>query len=81
MGDYEMSLWLGVLAPAGTPENITAKLNREIAAAMSSPDMARQMADAGIEVRLSSQQEFAALIRSDLAKWSEVVKRAGVHLD
>jgi tripartite-type tricarboxylate transporter receptor subunit TctC len=81
MQDYEMSLWLGVLAPAGTPDNVTAKLNREIAAAMSSPDVARQMADAGIEVRLSSQQEFAALIRSDLAKWSQVVKRAGVHLD
>lgn len=81
MADYEMSLWLGVLAPAGTPKEITARLHREIAAAMSAPELVRQMTDAGIEVRLSSPQEFAALIRSDMAKWSSVVKRADVKLD
>ncbi|MEJ8811243.1 tripartite tricarboxylate transporter substrate binding protein [Variovorax ureilyticus] len=81
MAGYEMSLWLGVLAPAGTPANIVAKLHDDIGAAMSSPDIVRQMADAGIEVRLSTSQEFAALIRADAAKWSEVVKRTGVHLD
>ena len=81
MGEYEMSLWLGVLAPAGTPKEIVAKLHREIGATMSAPDMVRQMGDAGIEVRLSSSAEFAALIRSDLAKWAAVVKRSGVQLD
>ncbi|RZL94265.1 MAG: tripartite tricarboxylate transporter substrate binding protein [Variovorax sp.] len=81
MGDYEMSLWLGVLAPAGTPANIVAKLHDEVGAAMSSPDIVRQMADAGIEVRLSTPKEFAALIRADTAKWPEVVKRSGVRLD
>jgi tripartite-type tricarboxylate transporter receptor subunit TctC len=81
MADYELSLWLGVLAPAGTPKEITARLNREIAVAMSAPELVRQMTDAGIEVRLSSPQEFAALIRSDLAKWSTVVKRADLKLD
>jgi len=48
---------------------------------MSSPDIVRQMADAGIEVRLSTSKEFAALIRADTAKWSAVVKRSGVRLD
>ncbi|MDM0110921.1 tripartite tricarboxylate transporter substrate binding protein [Variovorax sp. J22R133] len=81
MGNYEMSLWLGVLAPAGTPDTIVQKLHDEIGAAMSSPDIVRQMADAGIEVRLSTPTEFAALIRTDTAKWSEVVKRSGVRLD
>ncbi|WP_162571572.1 Bug family tripartite tricarboxylate transporter substrate binding protein [Variovorax sp. SRS16] len=81
MGDYEMSLWLGVLAPAGTPANIVVKLHDEIGAAMSSPDIVRKMADAGIEVRLSTPKEFASLIRADTAKWSEVVKRSGVRLD
>ncbi len=78
---YDMSLWLGVLAPAGTPKDITARLHREIAAAMAAPDLVRQMADAGIEVRLSSPQEFAALIRTDMAKWAGVVKSADVKLD
>jgi tripartite-type tricarboxylate transporter receptor subunit TctC len=81
MADYELSLWLGVLAPAGTPKDITVRLNREIAVAMSAPDLVRQMTDAGIEVRLSSPQEFAALIHSDLGKWSSVVKRADLKLD
>ncbi|MDB5856682.1 MAG: hypothetical protein JWQ76_371 [Ramlibacter sp.] len=81
MADYDLSLWLGVLAPAGTPPDITARLQREIAVAMATPDLVRQMADAGIEVRLGGPQEFAALIRSDLARWSAVVKRADVKMD
>ena len=70
-----------LLAPAGTPKDITARLQREIAAAMQAPELVRQMADAGIEVRLSSPQEFAALIRADMAKWAAVVKSADVKLD
>ena len=81
MAGYEMSLWLGLLAPAGTPQDIIAKLNRAIGAAMSGPEMARQMMDAGIEVRLSTPQEFSQRIRADLAKWSEVVKRSSIRLD
>ena len=81
MGDYELSLWLGVLAPAGTPTEVIARLHADIPAVMSTPEMARQMAEAGIEVRLSSAQEFAALIKSDTAKWAGVVKRSGMQLD
>ena len=81
MEGYEMSLWLGVLASAGTPREITERQHRDIGMAMSAPDLVRQMASAGIEVRLSSSQEFAALIRSDIAKWATVVKRADIKLD
>ncbi len=81
MGDYELSLWLGVLAPAGTPKAIVERLHRDIGATMSEPEMVRQMAAAGIEVRLGSTQAFAALIRTDMAKWAEVVKQAGIQID
>lgn len=81
MAGYEMSLWLGVLAPVGTPQDIIARLNSAIGAAMSGPEMARQMMDAGIEVRLSTPQGFSQQIRADLAKWSEVVKRSSIRLD
>lgn len=81
LGDYEVSLWLGVLAPAGTPKAIVDRLHRDIGAVMSTADMAEQMAKAGIEVRLSTPQAFGQLIRADLAKWAEVVKRTGVRLD
>lgn len=81
MQDYDVSLWLGVLAPAGTPADIVARLNREIAGAMAAPDLVRQMNEAGIEIRVSSPQEFGELIRKDLAKWTGVVKRANLQLD
>ena len=68
-----------MLAPAGTPKDVVARLQREIAAVMSTPEMHKQMADAGIDVRLSTPQEFSALIRSDMAKWAGVVKRSGMQ--
>lgn len=81
MDEYEMSLWLGVLAPIGTPKEVIIRLHREITSVMSAPDMARQMAESGIDVRLSSPQEFSALIRSDISKWASVIKRADIKLD
>ena len=81
MEDYEMSLWLGVLAPAGTPKDVIALLNREISLALKSPDLVRQMTDAGIDIRLSSPPEFSKLIRDDIVKWGAVIKRAGLKMD
>lgn len=77
--DYDMTLWLGVLAPAGTPKDIVTRLHREITAVMSTPEMHKLLAEAGIDVRLSTPQEFASLIRSDMAKWAGVVKRSGMQ--
>jgi tripartite-type tricarboxylate transporter receptor subunit TctC len=79
LADYDMTLWLGVLAPAGTPKDVVARLHRDIAAAMSTSEMHKQLAEAGIDVRLSTPQEFASLIRSDMAKWAGVVKRSGMQ--
>ena len=81
MEDYEMSLWLGMLAPAGTSKDVIALLHREIGLAMKAPDLVRQMADAGIEIRLSSPPEFSTLIRDDIVKWGSVIKRAGLKMD
>ncbi len=65
MGEYEMPLWLGVLAPAGTPQDVIGKLNAELGKLMPTPQIGKQLSDAGIEPRLFSPAEFAALIRSD----------------
>jgi tripartite-type tricarboxylate transporter receptor subunit TctC len=81
MADYDMTLWLGVLAPAGTPKDVLQRLQRDIAAAMTAPDLVKQMADAGIEVRTSTPAAFTALIRSDMAKWANVVKRSGMQIE
>jgi tripartite-type tricarboxylate transporter receptor subunit TctC len=79
MAAYDMTLWLGVLAPAGTPKDLVARLHRELGAVMASPEIVKQMADAGIEVRVNTPGEFSALIRADMAKWATVVKRAGLQ--
>ncbi len=81
MEDYEMSLWLGLLAPAGTTKDVVALLNREISLALKAPDLVRQMTDAGIDIRLSSPSEFSKLIRDDIVKWGSVIKRAGLKMD
>ena len=81
MEDYDMSLWLGLLGPAGTAKDVTTLLNREISLALKAPDLVRQMTDAGIDIRLSSPPEFSKLIRDDIVKWGSVIKRAGLKMD
>jgi tripartite-type tricarboxylate transporter receptor subunit TctC len=81
MAAYDVSLWLGVLAPAGTPKEVVAKLESDLRAVMSTPAMASRMDGAGIEVRLGTPQEMTALIRADTARWAQVVKRSGMQLD
>ena len=78
---YEMTLWLGVLAPAGTPGEVVARLNQEIGAVMAEPELIRQMTEAGIDVRVSDPAEFSTLIRNDMVKWADVVKRSGIQAE
>ena len=75
---YDANTNGGFLAPAGTPKAIVAKLNAEINAALKLPDVRAKLEAAGIEIQGGTPQEYAALIKSDLAKWGKVVKEAGI---
>lgn len=79
--DFDVTIWFGVLAPAGTPAPVIDRLNREIVAVMSTDEMKKRMQADGAEAKPNSPAEFAALIRSDLAKWAPVVKGSGATLD
>jgi tripartite-type tricarboxylate transporter receptor subunit TctC len=68
----------GFLAPAGTPKAIVNKLNAEINTILKMPDVRIKLEAAGIDIQGGTPQEYAALIKSDLAKWSKVVKEAGI---
>ena len=70
-----------MLAPAGTPKAIVAKLNAEINAALKLPDVRAKLEAAGIEIQGGTPQDYAALIKSDLVKWGKVVKAAGIQPD
>jgi len=69
----------GFLAPAGTPMAIISKLNAEINAALKIPDVRTKLEAAGIVVQGGTPQDYAALIKADLAKWGKVVKEAGIQ--
>jgi tripartite-type tricarboxylate transporter receptor subunit TctC len=79
--DYDVTIWYGVLAPAGTPAPVIDRLSREIGAVMSTDEMKKRMQADGAEARPNSPAEFAALIRHDMAKWGPVVKASGATLD
>jgi tripartite-type tricarboxylate transporter receptor subunit TctC len=78
---FEMGAWQGVVVPAGTPAPVIDKLNAEIRRALQSPEMTRQLKAQGAQALGSTPQEYAAYIKSEIARWGEVVKAANVKLD
>ena len=78
---FVVSTWYGVLAPAGTPEAIIQRLNREIIKAAQASDVKKKLEDQGVELQLSTPQVFGALLKSETAKWAEVIRVTGVKAD
>ena len=78
---YDASVWLALLAPAGTPPEIVHKLNGEIARLMAAPDTQKALFDAGVEPSPSTPQELGAFLAQELERWGSVVKQAGVKLE
>jgi len=69
---YQADAWYGVLAPAKTPADIVARLNREITAILRSDDMREKFASQGAEVVPSTPEMFMALMKNDIVKWAKV---------
>ena len=79
MPGYETSTWGGILAPAGTPKAVIAKLNLEINKALNAPDVRQRLQEAGIEVGGGTPQQFTDFIQSEMVKWAKVAKDAGIQ--
>ena len=75
---YETYNWFGILAPAGTPASVIARLNQELVAIMQDSAMQAWMKERGAEAVSNSPAEFATYIKRDLAKWARVVKDVGI---
>ena len=75
---YESAQWYGLFAPAGTPREIIAWLHREATATLRATNIKERLAVDGLEVVANSPDEFAALIKADIAKWTKVVKAVGM---
>jgi tripartite-type tricarboxylate transporter receptor subunit TctC len=73
--------WNGVLAPAGLPDAIVSRLNADIVAVANSADMKDRMRAQAAEIGTTTPDEFAAMLRDDFAKWSKVIKQAGLRAE
>jgi tripartite-type tricarboxylate transporter receptor subunit TctC len=78
---YDAGVWYAVLAPAGTPREIVAKLNAEIVRALRAPEVKALLDKANIEIVGSTPEDLTKFMKSEIAKWAKVVKAANVQVD
>ena len=78
---FETVAWFGLFAPAGTPNAVVDKLQMEVARIVREPDVRERIAALGGEPVGNRPEEFAAIVKGDVAKWKKVVKDANVHVD
>jgi tripartite-type tricarboxylate transporter receptor subunit TctC len=76
---YEVVGWFGLFAPAGTPRDIVNRLNAETAKILKLPELKEKLI--GYDTASSTPEQFAAIIKADIATWAKVVKDSGAHVD
>ena len=76
--NFEISVWYGMLAPAGTPRDIINRLSTELGKAVHAPDMKPRFAQAGVDPLSSTPEEFGRFIQSEATRFGKVIKEAGI---
>ncbi|HEX2255922.1 MAG TPA: tripartite tricarboxylate transporter substrate binding protein [Afifellaceae bacterium] len=74
---YEATIWLGLMAPAGTPEDVLDKLNEEVRAIQQLDEVRQEWAQQGVTPLIMTRQEFDEYLRADIEKWAEVIRVSG----
>ena len=78
---YEATIWMGLFAPAGLPREIVARLHGEVGRVLAAPQARAAIAATGLEVSLSTPEEFAAFVRAEHGKWGKVVRETGATVN
>ena len=78
--DFVVPIWYGILAPAGTPRDVIARLNSEIHKALALEVIKQRLAANGVEPLVNSPEQFAAFIKSEIVRYAKVVKDAGIKV-
>ena len=78
---FNMVSWRALVAPAGTPRAVVDRLNAEVAKVLKTPEMKEKMTGLGTDVVANSPEQFAQYLREETAKWSKIVKDAGIKLE
>jgi tripartite-type tricarboxylate transporter receptor subunit TctC len=78
---FDAVTWFGLLAPAGTPKDVVAKLNAEFNKALQQPELRKKLGDEGADAAGGTPEQFAALIKDEASRWGKVVKESGARID
>ncbi len=78
---YDASSWLGILAPAGTPQYVIDRISKELAIVVAQPEMQKRLREQGAEIDSMTSAEFREFLPRDIAKWAKVVKDAKIRVD
>jgi tripartite-type tricarboxylate transporter receptor subunit TctC len=78
---FEVSVWYGFAAPAGTPKEVVSKLNAEFAKALHDPKVTERLDTLGLSVVADSPEHFAKFVATEAAKWRKVVQDSGARVD
>ena len=76
--NYDVQSWYGLCAPAGTPAATLDKLNADIHGVLRAPELQQRLVELGIDVAPSTRDEFDQLIRTEITRWAQVIKEAGI---
>jgi tripartite-type tricarboxylate transporter receptor subunit TctC len=79
--DAGADLWFGIIAPAGLPKPVTARLNGALVEALRAPDIRQRISAQAFELWTSTPEEFMRVIRTDYEKWGRIVKASGARID
>lgn len=78
---FDAVTWFGILGPANLPKDVVAKLNTDINKALKDPELHKKLGDQGADIAGSTPEQFAKLIRDDIARWGKIVKESGAQVD
>lgn len=78
---YEFTIWFALFAPAGTPQAILTRLNQETVKALAEPDMREKLARTGVNAGSSTREALGKHLQAEVAKWSKIIKAAGIPLN
>ena len=81
LAGYEIGSWQGVFAPAGVTAEIVKRFNAEIVRIVNAPDVRQKLVDMGAEPASNTPEEFAAMVKTEVAKWADVVRKSGATVD
>jgi tripartite-type tricarboxylate transporter receptor subunit TctC len=79
--NFDATTWHGLVAPARTPRDIVATLNRALVATLDDPSVKKSLGDLGVDIIGGTPEDFAAYIKSEIPKWTAIIKASGAKLD